>query len=360
MNIELTEKDTRDLVPTDIIFQTSFWGRFKTTQGWKPMAFDVEAQFPSGDMLVLVKSLADGVPIAYVPQGPEYGPAPEHYGPFLESLSNALINHLDSKPAFIRYDLPWPDHYDPSFCGRPCGSICFERPEPRLRELRMNFGTNLWNLKKAAFDFSVADSLVIDLDSEEDVVLARMKHKTRYNIRLAEKKGVKVFDSSVEMLPVFYDLYVQTARRNRFTVCGYNRFSSLFKANDASPCSPELIFLLAGYGKEILAGAIVGITGATAVYMFGASSNHYRNIMAPYSVQWQAIRLAQARGCTVYDMGAVSPTKDPTHPFYGMFRFKTGFGGRIVHKAGSWDYPYNLKEYERFRTYETIGQLMGY
>ncbi len=359
MNIELTPKSSSELIPTDILFQTVFWGQVKKSLGWKPLAFNLDFQSHSGDVLVLTKHVADGIPIAYVPQGPENSPEPENYGIFLEELSDALTEYLDPATSFIRYDLPWLDQYSEFPSVDQLGNNHLERPEPRLRELRMNFGTRMWNLKKAAFDFTVADTIIINLIDNNEIILSRMKSKTRYNIRLSERKGVRVFNASVEMLPAFYDLYLQTAGRNRFTVCDYEKFSALFAALDGSPGSPEVHFLLAEHGDDILAGAILAISGTTAVYLFGASSNYARNLMASYAVQWHAILLAKARGCLIYDMGAVSPANDPTHPFYGMYRFKTGFGGRIIHRAGSWDYPINYNEYERFRNYEIFEQVIG-
>jgi len=360
--MELIPKNVSRLLPTDIVYQTLFWGKVKRKLGWNPLAFDITSRSRStGDLLVLTKNVADGIPIAYVPQGPEQTPHPEQYGVFLETLSSALSEHLDPQTAFIRYDLPWPDQYDQALNGETSGKDGLSaRPEPRLRELRMNFGTRSWNLKKTARDFTVADTLIVDLDGSEDEILARMKSKTRYNIRLAGRKGVRVVQATAEMLPVFYDLHLQTAERNGFRPCRYRRFAALFAARETPPASPEIVFLLAGHGQDILAGAIVTLSGATATFLFGASANHSRDRMPSYAVQWQAIRLAIARGCSFYDMGAVSTANDPTHPFYGMYRFKTGFGGRIVHKAGSWDYPLIDEAYEQFRTFETMGQMLGY
>jgi len=351
MDIRLRQKDPRSLLPTDIPFQTSFWGEVKARLGWTPLAFDFTSSGPAGDVLVLTKPYEAGISIAYIPQGPEYGPDCERYGLFLEDLSNAIRRYLDPKVAFIRYDLPWespyateniPDHAYP--------------PEQRVQEFRMNFGTKFWNLRKSAVDLTVADTLIIDVTLTEQQILARMKSKTRYNIRLAERKGVRVFSASSSRLPDFYSLYRQTALRNGFYACEYNHFSALFSTLARHPSSPEILFLLAGHGRDILAGAIVVISGSTATYLFGASSNEKRNYMAPYAMQWSAMQLAREKGCLAYDMGAVSPTRDPEHPFFGLYRFKRGFGGEIVHRSGSWDYPLQLEGYAAFRNSEIMSQ----
>ncbi len=357
MEIRLQPKEAKSLFASDIVFQTFFWSQVKSRLGWCPNAFNFYCRDLNGDLLVLTKTVDNGVSVAYVPQGPEFGPEPEHYGPFLESLSEVLTEHMDSSVAFIRYDLPWRSHYTVSERDKG-GSIGWPgRPEARLQEIRMNFGTNSWNLRKAVTDLTVADAVHVDLDAGEEEILSRMKPKTRYNIRLAAKKGVSVFFASIELLPVFYELYCQTAERNGFPSCGYEHFSALFSAPASDSESPERHFLLATHGDRFLAGAIITISGGTATFLFGASSNEKRNLMGSYAIQWAAIRLARAKGCLVYDMGAVAPAPDPDHPFYGMYRFKTGFGGKVIHRSGSWDYPLHDDKYEVFRNQETVGRM---
>jgi len=361
MKIKLKRKEVKFLFPTDIVFQTFFWGRVKSQLGWSPAAFNYSCPGVDGDLLVLTRTFDRGATVAYVPQGPEFGPEPEKYGLFLESLSDELKGRMGRSLVFIRYDLPWKSQYM-EYMGNERGehrsSRWRGRPEARLQEIRMNFGTNSWNLRKAVTDLTVADAVHIQLDSGEDEILYRMKSKTRYNIRLAAKKGVKVFSASSELLPVFYDLYRQTAVRNRFPFCGYEHFSALFRALSGHADSPECHFLLATHGKQFLSGAIITVSGKTATYLFGASSTENRNLMGSYAIQWEAIRLARAEGCLVYDMGAVAPAPDPDHPFHGMYRFKTGFGGRIIHRSGSWDYPLHGDEYEIFRNRETVDRMM--
>ena len=356
MNIELTLKETRSLLPTDIIFQTFFWSQVKSRLGWEAMAFDFNSPKLEGDILVLTKTFKDGTTAAYVPQGPEFSPEPEEYGLFLEALSDRLAGHIDPAVAFIRYDLPWESQYAAAGTNDGETRRWTGHPETRLREIRMNFGTNSWNLHKAVTDLTVADTVHVDLNADEDVILSRMKPKARYNIRLAERKGVRVSPAPRESLPVFYDLYRQTALRNKFPLCEYDHFSAVFSAHTSNFDPSECHLLLATDGHDFLAGSIVAISGRTATYLFGASSNENRNFMASYAIQWEAIKLARAKGCLVYDMGAVAPTDDPAHPFHGMYRFKTGFGGKIIHRSGSWDYPFRNDRYAHFRNLETLGR----
>jgi len=354
VKVHLQQKDTWSLRPTDILFQTVYWSEVKSRLGWKTFAFDFASLDTEADILVLLRDFGHGITGAYIQQGPEYGPPPEHYGLFLEKLSEEMVKHLDMPISFIRYDLPWESQYitcADDITKYQGGAI---RPEPRLQELRMNFGTKSWNLRKAAIDITVADAVMIDLARTEAEILSDMKSKTRYNIRLAKRRGVEIVSLSIDMLPVFYDLYRQTAERNKFFPCSYKYFSALFSALQSSPDSSEIYFLIAKHNQEALAGAIIGISGKVATYLFGASSNQRRNLMGPYAVQWAGILLAREKGCLAYDMGAVSPTKDKHHPFYGMYRFKTGFGGKIIHRSGTWDYPLDPDKYLVLRNAEAL------
>jgi lipid II:glycine glycyltransferase (peptidoglycan interpeptide bridge formation enzyme) len=358
MHIRLRQKEAGKLLPTDIVFQTGLWGTVKSRLGWKPLAFDFASSELDGDVLVLTKTLLPGISVAYVPQGPEFCPDPDQYGLFLEALSGAVRQHVDPTVVLIRYDLPWESPYvDQADSGRTQRQS-FERPEARLQELRMNFGTKRWNLRKARVNLTFADKLVLDLSRDEEKILADMKPKTRYNIHLARRRGVRVIPASPSSLPVFYELYRQTAKRNHFHLCGYRHFTALFPAESPAPDSPEVLFLLAEHDRDILAGAIMVISNRTATYLFGASANAKRNFMAPYALHWAAIQAARAKGCLHYDMGAVSPVKDPDHPHFGLYRFKTGFGGQVIHQSGSWDYPLDDEGYRIFRNSETLDRIL--
>ncbi|MDZ7666668.1 MAG: peptidoglycan bridge formation glycyltransferase FemA/FemB family protein [Desulfotignum sp.] len=355
MHLLVKPKKVRHLLPTDIIFQTQYWAQVKARLGWQPRAYDIEDRISKNDMLVLVKSLNDGACAAYVPQGPEFGPHRESYGPYLESLSESIVDQMDSDVAFIRYDLPWESPYTEIFDKKPA----HEFPDERIRELRMNFGTKNWNFRKTPVDMTVADSYVIDIDGTEDTILGRMKSKTRYNIRLAARKGVRVYAACTKALPVFHELHLETAKRKGFLVREYSYFETLFSSQKekSDPC--EIKLMLAVHGRDVLAGAIVAITEKTAYFLYGASAVNKRNFMSSYALHWETIRYAKALNCRTYDMGAVSPAHLTEHPFFGLYRFKTGFGGRIVHRAGSWDYPIDQDAYSSFRNWEEMNRGWG-
>lgn len=350
MQLNVKSKNIDQLLPTEILFQTEYWARVKARLGWTPCAYDIDGSCHKNDVLVLIKTISADISAAYVPQGPEAAPEEEHYGPYLEALSESIIDQIDSDIAFIRYDLPWLSPYADILASHPERDF----PDERNWEMRMNFGTHGWNLKKAPLDMTACANYLIDITGNENDILARMRSKTRYNIRLAKRKGVHVRIASADELPVFYELYLETAKRNGFFVSDYKYFSALFGSLKNDGDFSEIMLLMATHGQDILSGAIISISGNKAFFLHGASSSIKRNYMGAYALHWEAIQYARIRQCKTYDMGAVSPAGFPDHPFFGLYRFKTGFGGRIVHQVGTWDYPIKDNSYRSFRNWEKL------
>ncbi len=354
MEMILRRKEPRCLVKTSILYQTSLWSSVKTRLGWTPYAFDFESSRIRGDMLVLVRKVSDNACIAYVPQGPETLPAEEFRGLLLESLSETLATHLPHDCIFIRYDLPWETPYARDRSRFDENGRWLGCPDPSLRELRMNIGTRSWNIRKSPVDIHPPDTVMVDLALPENEMLARMKPKTRYNIRLAVKKGVSVVEAGEERLPSWYRLYLQTVGRAGIQRHGYEYFTALFDAHGEKHDSISIHLLMATADGEDLAGGIISISDERATYLYGASSNTKRNYMATYALQWEAIRFARWKGCREYDFYGISPNDDPAHPMNGLYRFKTGFGGSVLHRKGCWDYPFKDHEYSIYRSSEGI------
>jgi hypothetical protein len=379
MDVSVIPKKTRHLIPTPHLQQTAYWGRLKKKQGRQTRAFDIilNTNTPdensrihknncsqgnnSRDMLVVLRSIGQDACMAYVPFGPELLPDEQRRGPWLEKLSEELRGRLPESCIFIRYDLPWqspwvdePDRWteDNHWLGAP---------KERVQEMRMNFDTENWNLRKAPTDLLPPDTVLVDVAADRDRILKRMKPKTRYNIRLSSRKGVSVRDAGIDELPVFYDLYCQTANRHKMTLNSMDYFASVFKVKNKECDSPaHMHLLIAEMEGKALAGIIMAISGTRATYLYGASSSYYKNLMASYAVQWKAISLAHKAGCWEYDLFGVSPFPDPRHPMYGLYRFKTGFGGWLLHRQGCWDYPLDETAYDVFRASEMAGPGSGF
>jgi lipid II:glycine glycyltransferase (peptidoglycan interpeptide bridge formation enzyme) len=331
--------------------QSAFWGRFKAGFGWEAHAFHAEwagvpVENPPSPLLVLTRPLIRGVGFAYVPWGPEL---PENLaaptetpagslGPSavrtraLAELARELRPRLPRNTAFVRFDPPW---YNADGQGVPL----LERP-----------------LVRAAADVQPADTVLIGLDQGDEALLAAMKEKCRYNIRLSAKKGVTVRRGDEAELGVFYRLFEETAERDGIAIHSIDYYKTLFAlAKETGPLSPvDVRLYIAAYGGEDLAAIITLFRGGEAVYLYGASSNNKRNLMAPYLLQWTAMRDARDFGCKSYDLFGIPPADDPAHPMAGLYRFKTGFGGAVIHRSGSWDFAFRPVARILFNTAEAL------
>jgi lipid II:glycine glycyltransferase (peptidoglycan interpeptide bridge formation enzyme) len=271
-------------------------------------------------LMAIRRRLGPFVSFAYVPWGPElpadFPAEDEARNQALVELAKALRELLPRDTAFIRFDPPWFSEGD--------------APPPVCKPL-----------DRAGADIQPPDTVLIDLSVSEQAILSSMKSKGRYNVRLASKKGVTVKRTDEKDLPRFYGLLKETAGRDGIAIHGIEYYQTLFMHCKNYPQGGQEISLyLAEHEGDLLAGIVVLFRGKDAVYLYGASSNTKRNFMAPYLLQWNAISDAKAKGCTVYDLFGIPPNDDPSHPMSGLYRFKTGFGGKIIHRSGSWDYTY--------------------
>jgi lipid II:glycine glycyltransferase (peptidoglycan interpeptide bridge formation enzyme) len=309
----------------DSFLQSAFWGIFKSRFGWVSRAFLIDwAGAGERSLLVLSRRLAPGFSMAYVPWGPElpgnFLPADERRIDALAELARKLRKFLPRDTVFIRFDPPW------------------------RREERAGGGANrrYSPLKRAASDIQAPDTVLLDLTSAPEDMLAAMKPKWRYNIGLAEKRGVTVSRPDAEGLPVFYRLLTETARRDGIAIHSIRYYQALFEIRPGGAAGRPMLeprLYTAEHEGDVLAAIVVLCRGKKATYLYGASAGVKRNLMAPYALQWKAMRDAKAFGCEVYDLFGIPPNEDPSHPMAGLYRFKTGFGGTIIHRSGSWDYP---------------------
>ncbi len=343
MDVRVLPKPVTDLMTTRLLQQTTFWSRVKLRLGWNVLAFDIEAGGePSGDVLLLMRDVGGGRRVAYSPFGPELLPDGERRGEYLAALSSELGAHLGPSCIFVRWDLPWISPYAEEEDRFDEEGHWLGPPETRLRELRMNWGVAEVGLRKAPTDILPPDTIIVDLKGREDGLLARMKPKTRYNIGLAARRGVSVRTGGPADLGLWMDLYGQTARRNNIVFHGKAHFDALM---DRRSSDARARLLIAEKRKKPLAAMFLSASADRATYLYGASSDEGRSLMAPYALQWAAIKKARQTGCTSYDLFGVAPRPDPDHPLYGLYRFKSGFGGALLHRQGTWDYPYDQDAY---------------
>jgi lipid II:glycine glycyltransferase (peptidoglycan interpeptide bridge formation enzyme) len=326
--------------------QTDFWAAFKERTGWKAARFSVSfPEEPSfhAELSVLTRHLWAAYTFAYVPHGPNLVPRGADAGEYLEALAEALRPFLGGKCTFIRFDLPWE-----SVSG-----------EAIYLENYIKFG----KVKiQSSNEVQVPDTVILDLGQSEESILAGMKPKWRYNIKLASKKGVQVSKCGSEALPQFFDLYKKTAARDKIAIHPESYYESVFTTVEAikrldAEYPIEVCLWLATHEGDTLAAIITLYIEGHAIYLYGASSDLKRNLMPAYALQWEAIREGKKLGCIDYDFFGIPPTSDPNHPMYGLYLFKTGFGGRIVHRVGTIDYSYHTMFYAIFTMAEKARRI---
>ena len=324
-----------ELQPGDELLQSPLWGRFKERFGWRARALSWMAPGGGGTLLALTRSTPFGA-LVYAPGGvplPGDGSGPA----LLDQLAPHIAGAGGARPTLVRYDLAWPS---------PAG----DRPPLRAAG----------RLRRAPVDVQPTSTVIVDLAAAEEQLLARMKSKTRYNIRLAQRRGVAVAvmtaaDALGAPLAEWYRLYRDTAARHHITAHDERYFATLFAlAAETANRQPELCLLSASHGGEPVGGIIVSVCGGMARYLYGASTLRHRSLMGNYALQWAAMRLARDRGCRAYDLYGISPSADADHPWAGLYRFKTGFGGAIVHRCGCWDYALRPLSYLLFRRAELL------
>jgi len=205
----------------------------------------------------------------------------------------------------------------------------FLRIEPVSQDL------TAFNFKKVK-SVQPSQTLLLDLSNSEEQLLAEMHQKTRYNIRLAAKKGVKLATLNHEKFLIFYDLLLDTFRRKGKKLYSREYFQKLMKHNFA-----KLYF--AEYGQKILCANLVVFYGDTATYLYGGSAPEDKNTMAPQLLQWEIMKLAKALGYKYYDLWGIDEKKWP-----GVTRFKKGFGGFEVKYPGTFDLAINKLDYNLY------------
>lgn len=302
------------------LLQTAEWGELKTQFGWKA----VRVICGEDGAQILFKLLPGGFSIAYIAKGPS-------------RLSDELLTEInqicrDHKSIFLKIE---PDAWEPW------------NPTAALQ-------TGEWIASRS---IQPRRTVMVSLEGAEEEILMRMKQKTRYNIRLAEKKEVDVKSSS--NIEEFHKLALQTSARDAFgvhSIAYYQKVYDLF--HPIGQCE----LLTAYYQDQPLASIFAMAQGDFGYYMYGASSDLERNRMPTYLIQWEAMKWARTRGCKWYDLWGIPDMDDEeleknflqmeVHDgLWGVYRFKRGFGGETWRSAGAWDYVYNRPMYWIYQQY---------
>jgi lipid II:glycine glycyltransferase (peptidoglycan interpeptide bridge formation enzyme) len=189
---------------------------------------------------------------------------------------------------------------------------------------------------------------IIKLDLSTDALLEQMKPKTRYNVRLAEKKRVTIRIAGAEAFDEFITLMKDTAKRDGFALHLSDRYLNMLKVLKGGECRAYLAF--ADFEGKALAANLMIDSFGTRTYLHGASSSENRNVMAPYALHWHLIKDAAEKGMQIYDFWGIAPVgAGDDHPWAGITRFKLGFGAEVVEMPGTFDLPLKGLWYRAYR-----------
>lgn len=361
----LQEKKSRwnDLIaglPDPHLLQTWEWGQVKAKYGWEPSyvvwshmsyrsyLFDQLDQLDLSDVVSAAMVLKRRIPIhgigarlniLYIPKGPLLDWSDE---PLRKRVLDDLQSFAKKQGAiFLKID---PDVV--------LGTGIPQR-SPTSPVVGQDIGNNgqavMSELKRRGWLFSsdqiqFRNTVLVDLAPSEDELLARMKQKTRYNVRLAAKKGVVVRTGSQDDMPMLYKMYAETSVRDGFVIRdeGYYQTvwrtfmqSSIVNRQSLMPWAEPLIAEVDG---EPVAAIFVFYFARRAYYIYGMSREAHREKMPSYLLQWEAICRAKAAGCEAYDLWGAPHEFDENDSMWGVYRFKEGLGGQVVRTLGAWDY----------------------
>jgi len=312
--------------------QTWQWGQVKAQFGWElyPLLWRDSSQAVYAAALLLQRKIVLGrvslpLSVMYVPRGPLLDWTQE-------SLAQRVFADLEDfarakQAIFIKIDPDLPLGY-----GIP-GEAEAEDDSPGLA-VQAELAERGWVFSEEQIQF--CNTVTVDLTEAEDDLLMRMKSKTRYNIRLAERRGVVVRPGGVEDIDLLYQMYAHTALRDNFTIRGKAYYKvvweTFFRAGLAEP-------LIAEVDGQPVGAAVIFRFGGRAWYLHGMSLDAHREKMFTYRLQWEAMLHSKTAGCYTYDLWGAPDNFSEDDPLWGVYRFKDGFGGRVVRTLGAWDYP---------------------
>ncbi len=320
-------QQTIEQLPLSHALQSWVWGDFKSRWGWSAQRLTLATPGNNERIVAAAQVLKRQIPrlsgsILYVPKGPLFESSDSSLRlrllPALENLAKrekAIFIKID--PEIVRY---WgAEKEKESAVGAKF-----------VQELQKRG----WRFSAEQIQFR--NTVELDLTKSEEELLAAMKSKTRYNIRLAGRKGITVRHGTAQDFPAIATMYAETAERDGFTIRPIDYYldawNSFYDAEMALP-------LIAEFEGTALAAVILVRHGNRAIYMYGASTNRERKRMPNHLLQWEAIRWAKSIGCKIYDFWGAPDEFVEKDPLWGVWRFKEGFHGEVVWHIGAWDYP---------------------
>ena len=319
--------------PHGSLLQTTNWARLKGRFGWKAhrVWLKRDGKLAAGAQILYRSAFMGLVSVGYIPHGPLVDWQDE-------GQTAVLLNQIDQaayerraglvkmEPRLWQDETPW----WPEMCGR-------------------------YDLITDTDSIQPPQTILVDLRPSPDDILARMKAKTRYNIRLSARKEVTVRLGTAQDIPAFLQLMQITGQRDGFALHQPDYYRAAYEI--LAPAG-QLALFVAEYGARPLAAIMVSRLGDTASYLYGASGNEERQRMPTYAVQWAAMQWAREQGCRWYDLWGI-PDAPPAEleanfterrdGLWGVYRHKRGYGGQIKRTVGPADRVYNNLVYKLYK-----------
>ncbi len=333
-------------LPNPHFMQTAQWAQVKAPVGWQAFycvwsdrqfiantelaALQTIEFTPRAACLVLKRRIPVGgfgarLAVLYAPKGPN-----------LDWTDLALAQRvLTDLEGFARKQGGIFVKIDPDIVlGRGIPGSDADQTEPGGEAVRGLLQHRGWRFSDDQIQFR--NTVYVSLKPSEEELLANMKQKTRYNVRLGPKKGVVMRVGGEQDWPMLYKMYAETSLRDGFVIRDEAYYRAVWQAfrGLAEP-------LIAEVDGEPVAAVFLFAFAGRAYYVYGMSRDSHREKMPTYFLQWEAIRWAKARGCTVYDLWGAPDVFDESDSMWGVFRFKDGLGGQVIRTLGAWDFAPN-------------------
>ena len=332
-------------LPDPHFLQSYEWGQVKAKYGWSPYyavwtedgKFSVSSnyQLPVTKVvaasLILKRTALRRFSIFYAPKGPLMDWTNE-------SLRKRVLDDLQSfakkqGAIFLKLD---PD----VVLGRGVPASVDEVTENSGQAVMSDLKRRGWVESSDQIQFR--NTVMVDLSASEEEILMRMKQKTRYNVRLAEKKGVVVRVGSLVDLPMLYKMYAETSVRDGFVIRDEEYYMTVWKTYmskvESQRSEPSAVPLIAELDGEAVAVIFLFMFAGRGYYVYGMSRDKHREKMPTYLLQWAAIKHAKAHGCLTYDLWGAPDVFDESDSMWGVYRFKEGLGGEVVRTLGAYDF----------------------
>ena len=332
--------------PRPHLLQSWEWGELKAGFGWRAERTawrDPEGQ-PRAASQVLYRTqriplLGLRLSLAYCPKGPVLDWAD---GAIRRELLAELVRSARQAGAFLlKIDPEVPLSLGPAEEAADAPEIQSDLPGRSLTNELQAAG---W--RRSADRVQFDNTILLDLTPAEEQIMAGMKQKTRYNIRLAQRHGVQVRPGGLEDLDLLMRMYAETSSRDGFVIRDQSYYRRAWEDFMGAGMAQPFIAEVEG---EPVSGLIAYRFGATAWYLYGMSRSAHRDKMPNHLLQWEAMRWAKSGGCAHYDLVGIPGRPDPSDSLWGLYRFKVGFGGELLRTVGAWDYPLRPPLYWLYR-----------